>query len=153
MVVETERPVEQVSINARSYAFRSLQKAVTRESSHIDACTGLSSSSTGQMDCFFYRNLSSPVPSRWPARLIRGRENNECPVGDMKFLLFPLLSLTVTPLLSLAQPSPDVQARITQAIADAASDPNPDLSTLVNVFIGTGMSSTNFPVLTVTYSS
>jgi len=37
-----------------------------------------------------------------------------------------------------AQPSPEVQKRITAAIKAAANEPNPDLTAFVNPFIGTG---------------
>lgn len=39
-----------------------------------------------------------------------------------------------------AQPSPSLQKRISEAIANAANATNPDYTAFVNPFIGTGMS-------------
>jgi hypothetical protein len=38
----------------------------------------------------------------------------------------------------VAQPSPEQQKRITEAIQNAADNPNPDYTAFVNPFIGTG---------------
>ena len=50
-----------------------------------------------------------------------------------------------------AQPSPDVQKRISAAIASAANQSHPDYTAFVNPFIGTGMSYTMCIYMPVTY--
>lgn len=52
---------------------------------------------------------------------------------------FQNLFLAFSLALVVAQPSPEVQDRITQAILDAANDPSPNYAAFVNPFIGTGM--------------
>lgn len=49
--------------------------------------------------------------------------------------LLALLSLSA---LTSAQPSPNVQKRISAAIKNAANQTNPDYTAFVNPFIGTG---------------
>ena len=49
-----------------------------------------------------------------------------------------VLALSLPPFLVNAQPAPEVQERISQAIANAANESNPDYTSFVNVFIGTG---------------
>ena len=50
------------------------------------------------------------------------------------------LLLCVSLVAVVAQPSPEQQKRITAAIQNAAHNPNPDYTTFVNPFIGTGES-------------
>lgn len=46
--------------------------------------------------------------------------------------------LVLSAALVYAQPSPEVQQKISAAIAAAANESNPDYTSFVNVFIGTG---------------
>ena len=49
-----------------------------------------------------------------------------------------VLALSLPSFLVNAQPAPELQERISQAIANAANESNPDYTSFVNVFIGTG---------------
>ena len=49
------------------------------------------------------------------------------------------LALSFSSFLANAQPAPELQERISQAIANAANETNPDYTSFVNVFIGTGI--------------
>lgn len=53
-------------------------------------------------------------------------------------LAYPILNVLLLLSLAAAQPSPQVQQRITSAIKTAATEKNIDYTAFVNPFIGTG---------------
>ncbi|KAG6817480.1 hypothetical protein H0H87_008105 [Tephrocybe sp. NHM501043] len=65
----------------------------------------------------------------------------ETEIHPLFAMFFSRTSAALTLALALsasAQPSPDLQKRISAAIKAAANQPNPDLTAFVNPFIGTG---------------